>query len=54
MRSLCNIIITLNKKGDRYYSHHPKSFRIYPQKLALARDKAGNLILVIIFLITKT
>ena len=54
MRSLCNIIINPNKKGDRYYSHRPGSFRIYPQKLALERNKDGKFILVTFLFITKT
>jgi len=52
--SLCNIAVTPNKKGDRYNSHHPKQLRIYPQTLEIASDKAGENILVIFFLITKT
>ena len=52
--SLCNIPFTPNKKGDRCMSHHPKQLRIYPQKLQVERDKAGESILAIFFLITKT
>ena len=52
--SLCNIPVTPNKKGDRYDSHHPNVLRNYPQRLEVANDKAGETILAIIFLITKT
>jgi hypothetical protein len=52
--SLCNTPFTPNKKGDCYYSHHPRSFRIYPQKLALERNKDGKFILVTFLFITKT
>ena len=46
--------VTPNKKGDRFHSHHPESSRIYPRQLDLERDKAGDTILAIFFLITKT
>ena len=52
--SLCNIAVTKNKKGDCCNSHHPRQLRIYPQVLQTASDKAGETILAIIFLITKT
>ena len=54
MRSLCNILITPNKKGDRYCSHHPKQLRIDPLELVAMNDQAGATILAIFFLITKT
>jgi len=52
--SLCNIPVTQNKKGDCCNSHHPRLLRSYPQILESARDKAGETILAIFFLITKT
>ena len=52
--SLCNIQVTTNKKGDRCISHHPNLLQVYPQRLEPERDKAGETILVIFFLITKT
>ena len=52
--SLCNIPVTPNKKGDRCNSHHPRQVRIYHKVLQTTIDKAGKIILVIFFLITKT
>ena len=52
--SLCNILVTLNKKGDRYNSHRPRLFRNDPHVLEALIDQAGKVILVIFFLITKT
>jgi hypothetical protein len=52
--SLCNIPVTQNKKGDRCNSHHPNLLQYYPQKMQRTMDKAGEIILVTIFLITKT
>ena len=52
--SLCNIPVTLNKKGDRCNSHHPKQLRNDTHAFQFLRDQAGETILVIIFLITKT
>ena len=52
--SLCNIPVTPNKKGDRCNSHHPNLLQYYPPKLQRTSDNAGEKILVIIILITKT
>ena len=53
--SLCNIPVTPNKKGDRYYhSHHPRVLRNDPHALEAQRDQEGEFILVNLFLITKT
>ena len=52
--SLCNIPVTQNKKGDRDYSHHPKQLCIDPHVLQVLIDQVGGVILVIIFIITKT
>ena len=54
MRSLCNIQTTLNKKGDCYCSHHPQTSPRLSSVLDVLKDNAGDPILVIIFLITKT
>ena len=51
--SLCNIPVTPNKKGNRYNSHHPNLFRIDPYVFQ-AQESSRRIILVILFLITKT
>jgi len=52
--SLCNIAVIPNKKGDRYNSHHPVLLRNDPHVLQALRDQAGEKILAILILITKT
>ena len=55
-QSLCNILVTPNKKGDCCASsYHPNLPRNYPHIFERSRDNTGKTILVILFfLITKT
>jgi len=52
--SLCNIPVTLNKKGDGCNSHLPEQLRIDSLVLEAQRNHAEEIILAIFFLITKT
>jgi len=49
MESLCNILITPNKKGDRYNSHHPRLFRNDLLVLEALKDQTGEIILATFF-----
>jgi len=54
MKSLCNIIITPNKKGRPLLQPSPQLSPQLSSVLKAPKDNAGETILVIIFLITKT
>jgi len=47
--SLCNILITPNKKGDRCYCHRPKLIRNDPHVLEAQRCQVGEIILATFF-----
>jgi len=52
--SLCNIPFTSNKKGRSLFELSPKFSPLLSSVLDVPKDKAGETILVIFFLITKT